>query len=107
MPEKVKLEPTVHVQYCFAYNRGGFMDKCAMSEAVKQMDDWVAEAKTSGRELSLWFYNTFPREGYDNAGANGFPGFFAHEFARQIKEVHAKIGQLTVERDFLGKAFSR
>jgi transposase len=29
----------------------------------------------------------------------------AHE--AQVKELHAKIGQLTVERDFLGKAFSR
>jgi len=29
----------------------------------------------------------------------------AHE--AQIKELHAKIGQLTVERDFLAKAFSR
>lgn len=29
----------------------------------------------------------------------------AHEV--QIKELHAKIGQLTVERDFLEKAFSR
>lgn len=26
---------------------------------------------------------------------------------RQIKELHAKIGQLTVERDFLAKAFGR
>lgn len=25
----------------------------------------------------------------------------------QIKELHAKIGQLTVERDFLGRAFGR
>jgi len=29
----------------------------------------------------------------------------AHE--AQIKELHAKIGQLTVERDFLSKVFSR
>lgn len=29
----------------------------------------------------------------------------AHE--AQIKDLHAKIGQLTVERDFLGKAFGR
>ena len=29
----------------------------------------------------------------------------AHE--AQIKELHAKIGQLTVERDFLGRAFGR
>jgi len=29
----------------------------------------------------------------------------AHE--EQIKELHAKIGQLTVERDFLAKAFGR
>ena len=25
----------------------------------------------------------------------------------QVKELHAKIGQLTVERDFLAKAFGR
>jgi transposase len=29
----------------------------------------------------------------------------AHE--TQVKELHAKIGQLTVERDFLAKAFGR
>ena len=29
----------------------------------------------------------------------------AHE--TQIKELHAKIGQLTMERDFLGRAFGR
>lgn len=29
----------------------------------------------------------------------------AHE--AEIKELHAKIGQLTVERDFLGRAFGR
>ena len=29
----------------------------------------------------------------------------AHEV--QVKELHAKIGQLTVERDFLAKAFGR
>ena len=29
----------------------------------------------------------------------------AHE--AQIKELHSKIGQLTVERDFLGRAFGR
>lgn len=28
-----------------------------------------------------------------------------HEF--EVKELHAKIGQLTVERDFLAKAFGR
>jgi len=30
---------------------------------------------------------------------------FSHE--SEIKELHAKIGQLTVERDFLSKAFNR
>jgi transposase len=29
------------------------------------------------------------------------------EHEAQIKELHAKIGQLTVERDFLAKAFGR
>ena len=29
------------------------------------------------------------------------------EHASKVKELHAKIGQLTVERDFLANAFSR
>ena len=90
MPDKVQLEPTIRVQYCHVCNRGAFMQKDAMAGEVKQMDDWVTEAKTSGRELSLWFYNTFPKEEYDNSGVNGFPGLFAHDFARQLKEVQAK-----------------
>jgi len=44
----------------------------------------------------------------------GLPDLFARKNARQdsdpqaeIKELHAKIGQLTVENDFLSKAFGK
>ncbi len=44
----------------------------------------------------------------------GLAGVFSGKTSRieaaneaQIKELHAKIGQLTVERDFLAKAFAR
>ena len=41
----------------------------------------------SGRELSVWLYNCFPKEGYDNAGTNGFPGFFASRVRPAIEAV--------------------
>ena len=49
------------------------------------------------------------RQAIDNMAA-GFSG--KSEQSRQandalVKELHAKIGQLTVERDFLAKAFAR
>jgi hypothetical protein len=90
MPDKVQLEPTIHVQYCHSCNRGEFMLKDGMVGEPKQMEQWVAEAKTSGRQLSLWFYNCFPRGVHDATGCNGFPGFFAHQFARELKRVQAQ-----------------
>lgn len=45
---------------------------------------------------------------------DGLPELFLNKAARnessqetEIKELHAKIGQLTVEKDFLSKAFGR
>lgn len=92
-PERVKMHPAIEVQYCFPANRTGFMfpkGNTEMGRELKYLDAWVAEAKQSGRKLSLWFYNTFPMESYDNMGVQGFPGFFAHAFADQIKLIHRK-----------------
>ena len=38
---------------------------------------------------------------------SGKPGRRDGAHAAEIKELHAKIGELTVERDFLSKAFGR
>jgi transposase len=38
---------------------------------------------------------------------SGKPARGAGDHAAEIKELHAKIGELTVERDFLSKAFGR
>ena len=38
---------------------------------------------------------------------SGKPGQRDGDHAAEIKELHAKIGELTVERDFLSKAFGR
>ncbi|NLO75060.1 MAG: DUF4838 domain-containing protein, partial [candidate division WS1 bacterium] len=90
-PEKVTLDPLIEVQYCWPVNRTGFMLTGGETEQeLKLMEEWVAEAQQSGRKLSQWFYNTFPMETYSNMGINGFPGFFAREFAHQIKYIHGK-----------------
>jgi transposase len=41
------------------------------------------------------------------AGFSGKPEMEKNDHAAEIKELHAKIGQLTVERDFLADASSR
>jgi transposase len=38
---------------------------------------------------------------------SGKAGQHDHTHEAQIKDLHAKIGQLTMERDFLGRAFGR
>ncbi|NLO74649.1 MAG: DUF4838 domain-containing protein, partial [candidate division WS1 bacterium] len=93
VPERVRLDPAIHVQFCWASNRTGFMfpsGDTEMARQTKMLEAWVEEAKESERDLSLWFYNTFPTESYDNLGVNGFPGAFAHAFAEQIKFIHKK-----------------
>ena len=51
---------------------------------------------------------------WKNKAKKGLPELFAKKNERQdavdaseVKELHAKIGQLTVENDFLSKAFGR
>ena len=61
-------------------------------------------------------YNIHPNqvEEWKKQALEGLADVFAGKHGRhesnheaQIKELHAKIGQLTVERDFLAKAFNR
>ena len=38
--------------------------------------------------IAMWLYNTYPLEHTNNSGFNCFPGFFAHEAARQYRFFH-------------------
>ena len=60
-------------------------------------------------ELHPNMITTWKRQAIDNM-ATAFSGAKERNCKSdeaQIKELHAKIGQLTVERDFLAKAFGR
>lgn len=60
-------------------------------------------------ELHPNMITTWKRQAIENM-ATAFPGAKERNSKSdeaKIKELHAKIGQLTVERDFLAKAFGR
>ena len=83
-----------------------FKAKVAL-EAIKG-EQTIAEL-ASRHGLHPTMITSWKRQAIDNM-AEAFSG--KAERARsaddaQIKELHAKIGQLTVERDFLAKAFGR
>ena len=60
-------------------------------------------------ELHPNMITNWKRQAIDNMAAafSGGPERSNQADDAQIKELHAKIGQLTVERDFLAKAFGR
>ncbi len=83
-----------------------FKAKVAL-EAIR--GDQTINELASHYELHPNMITNWKRQAIDNM-ANAFSG--ATERKRQteeaqIKDLHAKIGQLTVERDFLAKAFER
>lgn len=80
-PRRVKLEPNVAVQYCFACNRLNF-DRASYEHELAQLRQW--RQLEPGRPLYLWLYYTFPREIADGGGFNCFPGFFAHAIGEQF-----------------------
>lgn len=80
-PERVKLEPNVVVQYCFACHRLNF-DRASYEHEVAQLRAWRAlEPK---RPLYLWLYYTFPVEIANNGNFHCFPGFFAKAIGEQF-----------------------
>ncbi|MBI3923161.1 MAG: DUF4838 domain-containing protein [Armatimonadetes bacterium] len=81
-PKKVKLEPNVLVQYCFACNRLNF-DHASYEHEIDLLNQWAALRK--GQTTYLWLYYTFPVEIAYNGQFNCFPGFFAHAVGEQFK----------------------
>lgn len=80
-PVKVKLEPNVLVQYCFACNRLNF-DRRSYEQEIVLLDRWRRE--NPGRPLYLWLYDTFPVEIAVNGNFHCFPGFFARAVGEQF-----------------------
>ena len=74
------LESNVVVHFCFSANRMPY-DKQSYGEQMTNLKKWL----DTGTPLYLWLYNTFPREKADNGNFFMFPGFFAHEFDKQMK----------------------
>lgn len=60
-------------------------------------------------ELHPNMITTWKRQAVENMASvfSGAPERSSKASDDQIKDLHAKIGQLTVERDFLAKAFGR
>ncbi|MBM3497983.1 MAG: DUF4838 domain-containing protein, partial [Armatimonadetes bacterium] len=81
MPARLKLDPRVAVQFCFAMNRTPWSREGYESE-VRLLEDWGSE--DVGRPLYLWLYYTFPVETANNGKYHCFPGFFAHTIGEQF-----------------------
>ena len=83
-----------------------FKAKVAL-EAIR--GDQTINELASRYELHPNMITNWKRQAIDNMAA-AFSGGTEHKSKTeeaQIKDLHAKIGQLTVERDFLAKAFER
>lgn len=87
-PRRVKLEPNVAVQFCFACNRLNF-DRPSYEHEVELLKEW--REKEPDRPLYLWLYYTFPVEIANNGKFHCFPGFFAHAVGEQFALFH-KLG---------------
>ncbi len=81
-PKKLRLEPNVIVQYCFACNRLNY-DLASYHHEVELLKQWRQEYPD--RTLYLWLYYTFPVEIALNGNFHCFPGFFAHSIGRQFE----------------------
>ena len=80
-PEKLRLEPNVLVQYCFACNRLNF-DRASYEHEVALLKQW--RQQYPDRTLYLWLYYTFPVEVAANGKFHCFPGFFVHAIGEQF-----------------------
>jgi len=87
-PTKVKLDPSVAVQFCFATNRGGVGSESYRHE-IELVKAWADDG--TKRPLYLWLYYTFPVEHARNANLHCWPGFFAHAVGEQMR-LFAELG---------------
>lgn len=80
-PSKVKLEPNIVVQYCFACQRLNY-DRPSYEHEWAQLERW--RKLEPDRPLYLWLYYTFPVEIANNGSFHCFPGFFAQAIGEQF-----------------------
>ena len=80
-PQRVKLEPNIAVQFCFACNRLTY-DRASYEHEISLLKAWREQEK--GRPLYLWLYYTFPVEIANGRKFHCFPGFFAHAVGEQF-----------------------
>ncbi len=85
MPTRVKLDPRVAVQFCFAANRSP-ASRTNYEHELQLLKAWGTEGVR--RPLYLWLYYTFPVETANNGKYHCFPGFFAHTIGEQFKLFH-------------------
>ena len=81
-PKRVKLDPSVAIQFCFAANRSP-AGRAEYEHEVKLLRAWASDG--TKRPLYLWLYDTFPVETANNGKYHCFPGFFAHTIGEQFK----------------------
>ena len=84
-PTRVKLAPSVAVQYCFACNRLVY-DRPSYERELEYLKEWGKESKK--RRMYLWLYYTFPYEVSVGGRFHCFPGYFAHAIGEQFKLFH-------------------
>jgi hypothetical protein len=81
-PVRVKLEPNVLVQFCFACNRLNF-DRPSYEHEAELLKQW--RAGNPALPLYLWLYYTFPVEVANNGKFHCFPGFFVRAIGEQFR----------------------
>lgn len=76
-----QLEDNVSVFFCISQNRTPYN----VTGLKRQMDLTRQWKKQQGLPMYLWLYHCFPKFNSDRGKFHHFPGFFAHELARQFK----------------------
>ncbi|MDD5704815.1 MAG: DUF4838 domain-containing protein, partial [Kiritimatiellae bacterium] len=84
VPQHVKLDPTVAVQFCFSTDSWPWHPEYEHEWRLTQA--WADEAKVSGRPMYAWCYLGHLAKAFSFFGNyNGFPGCFAHAIGKEFK----------------------
>lgn len=80
LPTGFAMEDNVVVHFCISANRMPY-DTVALKKQLRRLREWDKREKVP---MYLWLYHCFPLEVADNGRFYCFPGFIAHELARQF-----------------------
>lgn len=84
LPRGFMLPDNVVVYFCLSANREPYRSR--FKPQLERMLQW--RKAYPKQPIAMWLYNTYPLEQTNNSGFNCFPGFFAHEAARQYRFFH-------------------